>query len=337
MAAGRDSVEAAEAGGELVARKGATALLSAAPILMSVAPCLADESGASAWLPGQFASFAAVPGDPGFALETIYYHRQADAAVSRTFTVGTSLVAGVATTEQYLFVTPSYAFADPVLGGQLFVAVTLAPGRVDTSTNLTLTGPMGNSIGRAQADTMTGIGDLYPLAALKWSVGPHNVMAYAMPSIPVGAYDANRIAGLGLGHWSIDGGLGYTFMSESGWEFSLTAGLTHNFMNPYTQYQSGTDGHLDWGVSYSPTETFYAGIAGYFYNQLGADSGAGARLGPFQSKVTAVGPQLGYGFVVGRTQIELDLRGYKEFDAQNRPEGWNLWLTVSVSRTHRRR
>ena len=44
--------------------------------------------GASAWLPGQFASFAAEPGDPGFALETIYYTRNASASASRTFPIG---------------------------------------------------------------------------------------------------------------------------------------------------------------------------------------------------------------------------------------------------------
>jgi hypothetical protein len=25
------------------------------------------------------------------------------------------------------------------------------------------------------------------------------------------------------------------------------------------------------------------------------------------------------------------MRGYKEFDAQNRPSGWNAWLTISFS------
>lgn len=298
-------------------------------------PSLADESGASAWLPGQFASFAAVPGDPGFSLETIYYRRSASAGASRSFSIGGGIAAGLDLVEQYIFITPSYTFADPVLGGQLFLGVTFAPGRMDTTVSATLTGPGGNSISGARGDTMTGGGDLYPLAMLKWAVGPHNVMAYVMPSVPIGAYDPNRIAGLGLGHWALDGGLGYTFMSESGLEFSISAGLTHNFINPYTQYQSGLDGHVDWGASYSPTESFYFGPVGYFYRQLSDDSGPGARLGGFRSKVAAVGGQLGYGFALGNVQIDLSLRGYKEFDADNRPEGWNVWFTVGLSRARR--
>jgi hypothetical protein len=27
----------------------------------------------------------------------------------------------------------------------------------------------------------------------------------------------------------------------------------------------------------------------------------------------------------------LNLKGYKEFDAANRPKGWNAWLTFSIS------
>ena len=70
---------------------------------------------------------------------------------------------------------------------------------------------------------------------------------------------------------------------------------------------------------------------GYVYRQLGPDSGSGARLGGFESKVTAVGPQIGYAIDLGVVQADLNLRGYKEFDAQNRPEGWNAWLTLSLT------
>ena len=27
----------------------------------------------------------------------------------------------------------------------------------------------------------------------------------------------------------------------------------------------------------------------------------------------------------------LNIKGYKEFGAENRPEGWNAWLTISLS------
>ena len=296
-----------------------------------VAPALADEAGASAWLPGQFASFAAVPGDPGFALETIYYTRNASAAASRTFPIGASLATGYTINENYVFVTPSYSFGDRVLNGQLWLGVTFAVANANTGVSAVLSGASG-SFSTSRSDFMTGVGDLYPLATLKWQLGHHNIMTYATAAVPVGAYDATRLAGIGIGHWAVDGGLGYTFESESGLEFSVTAGVTYNFMNPATQYQSGVDGHIDWGASMALGEALYVGAVGYFYDQLGPDSGPGARLGAFQSKVTAVGPQIGYAFDLGVVHADLNLRGYKEFDAQNRPEGWNLWVTLSLSK-----
>jgi hypothetical protein len=47
--------------------------------------------------------------------------------------------------------------------------------------------------------------------------------------------------------------------------------------------------------------------------------------------VFAVGPQIGYLFPVGDTQGYLNLKGYKEFGAEHRPEGWNVWLTFAIS------
>ena len=297
-------------------------------------PSRADESGASAWLPGQFASFAAVPGDPGFTFETIYYQRGASAGANRTFPIGANLAAGYDISEQYLYLTPSYAFAQPVLHGQLILGLTFTVARADTSVTAVLTGPGGGALSASRGDTMTGFGDLYPTASLKWAVGEHNFMTYTMLSAPTGQYDPNRIAGLSLGHWAIDGGLGYTYEGESGFEASVTAGMTYNFINPYTQYQSGIDGHIDLAASYSPNEAVYFGPVGYYYNQISPDTGPGARLGGFKSTVAGAGAQFGYALALGGVAVDLNLRGYKEFDAQNRPEGWNVWLTISLSKHH---
>jgi hypothetical protein len=306
--------------------------------LALLVPCVApaDDGGASAWLPGQYASFAAVRGDPGFSLEAVFYGRSASATAGTDFPRGGRLLAGYNTREQYLFLTPSYTFAQPVLGGQLWLGVTFAAGRADTAVWASLTGPGGNTLSGANSDNAAGFSDLYPMASLKWQDGPHNVMAYTMLSVPTGAYDPNRLAGVGLGHWAIDGGLGYTLLADSGFEFSVTAGLTYNFANPWTGYQSGVDGHIDLGASYSLTEKLYVGAVGYLYNQLSSDIGAPAVLNGFRSRVAGAGPQVGWAFTVGRLTIDLNLRGYAEFAAENRPAGWNAWLVVTPSRVRRK-
>jgi hypothetical protein len=48
--------------------------------------------------------------------------------------------------------------------------------------------------------------------------------------------------------------------------------------------------------------------------------------------VFGIGPQLGYVVPLGTThQAYFNLKGYKEFGAEHRPDGWNVWFTVAIS------
>jgi hypothetical protein len=180
--------------------------------------------------------------------------------------------------------------------------------------------------------SVSGFGDLYPRAELRWNAGAHNFLAYTMGGIPVGAYDPDRLANLGIGHAAIDGGAGYTYFDPAkGHELSAVAGLTYNFKNPDTDYRNGIDFHLDWGASQFLSKQFFVGAVGYVYNQITDDSGASPILGGFRSRVAAVGPQMGFIFPVGGMQGFLNLKGYWEFDAANRPEGWNTWVSFAIS------
>jgi hypothetical protein len=49
------------------------------------------------------------------------------------------------------------------------------------------------------------------------------------------------------------------------------------------------------------------------------------------TRVLGAGPQIGYLFPVGHLQGFLNLKGYWEFDAQNRPEGHNFWLVFGIA------
>ena len=79
------------------------------------------------------------------------------------------------------------------------------------------------------------------------------------------------------------------------------------------------------------TKQVHLGLVGYAYQQITGDSGSGATLGDFKSRVFGIGPQIGFLFPVGDMQGYLNLKVYKEFDAEHRPEGWNAWLTFAVS------
>jgi hypothetical protein len=157
-------------------------------------------------------------------------------------------------------------------------------------------------------------------------------MTYMTGDIPIGAYDSTRLSNLGIGHGALDGGGGYTYFNpQTGHEFSAVLGFTYNFQNQSTQYQNGVDMHLDWGASQFLTKQFQIGLVGYVYKELGCDSGSGDRVGCFQSQVVGVGPQVGFIFPVGEMQGYLNFKGYKEFAAENRPDGWNAWATLIIS------
>jgi hypothetical protein len=291
----------------------------------------ADEAGVSFWLPGQYGSFVATPSQPGWSFESTYYHATAAANASMSFARGAGIQVGMKSPSDYVMWTPTYVFATPVLGGQAAVGMTSLLGQNITSVSATLTGPGGASLSGSRSDYVFGFGDLYPAATLKWNWDVHNVMVYATTGIPLGVYSPNRLATMGIGHWAADAGAGYTYYNEqAGFEWSAVFGFTYNFINPYTQYQSGIDAHLDWSVSPYVSENMYFGAVGYFYNQVTGDSGPGATLGDFKSRVIGIGPQLGFFFPVADREGTLSFRAYYELDARNRLEGWTGFITFSV-------
>jgi hypothetical protein len=44
---------------------------------------------------------------------------------------------------------------------------------------------------------------------------------------------------------------------------------------------------------------------------------------PFELRVIGIGPQIGYLFPAAGIQGYVNLKGYGEFDARNRPSGWS--------------
>jgi len=292
----------------------------------------ADEGGISFWLPGNFGSLAATPGVPGWAWATVYIHTEVSAGAGAQFPRGGRIDVGIQGRGDLAAFGPTYVFATPVLNGQLSASLLGIAGRADASAALSLTGPLGNTIFGSRTQELTSYGDLLPQVALKWNQGVNNFMVYGMGDIPIGDYDPNRLANLGIGHGAIDFGGGYTYFNpQTGNEFSGVAGVTYNFENTATQYRNGMDFHFDWGASHFITRGVQLGLVGYYFQQITDDSGAGATLGGFRSRVAGVGPQVGLLFPVAGMQGYINLKAYKEFAAQNRPEGWNAWATFAIS------
>jgi hypothetical protein len=308
----------------------------------------ADEGGISFWVPGFFGSLAATPQQPGFSYASIYYHASVSAGGNVAFArqvnrgnITTNFTGNLdanldARADLYLGV-PQYVFATPVLGAQAVIAVAVPYGRTKGSVDATLTGSVGPgpgfTISGSRTDTVTGFGDLAPMFSLRWNQGVHNYMTYISGNLTTGRYDPTRLANLGIGHNSIDAGAAYTYFNpQTGYEFSGTLGFTYNFENVHTQYQNGVNMHFDWGASKFLTKQWQIGLVGYWYDQLSCDTGSGNRVGCFESQVGGIGPQIGYVFPISKDYGGyINLKGYKEFAAENRADGWNVWLTFAVS------
>jgi hypothetical protein len=323
-----------------------------AAALLCIAACSsndarADEGGVSFWVPGFFGSLAAVPQQPGFSYASIYYHTSvsagADVAFARQVNRGNitanfsgNVNANINARADLYMGIPQYVFANPVLGGQAAIAVAVPYGRTRAGVDATLTGslgPLGFSISGSREDAVTGFGDLAPMFTLRWNQGVHNFMSYLTGNLTTGRYDPTRLANLGIGHNAIDAGGSYTYFDpQKGHEFSATLGFTYNFENVHTDYQNGIDMHLDLGASQFLTKQLQVGLVGYWYNQLSCDSGTGDRVGCFESRVAGIGPQIGYIIPLSSDyQGYINLKGYKEFAAEHRPDGWNVWLTFAIS------
>ena len=80
--------------------------------------------------------------------------------------------------------------------------------------------------------------------------------------------------------------------TSTGTEISAVTGLMTNTQNPDTNYESGSEFHLDFMLNQFLAENFAIGFHGYHYNQFTGDTGSGARLGSFEGESVGIGPAL---------------------------------------------
>ncbi len=296
-------------------------------LLLGVSPAQADEGGVSFWLPGQYASFAAIAPEPGFSMPLVTYYYSGDAPGDQLIDKGKEVRLGIDARYLGQFIIPTYSPDAEVLGGRAAFSLATIVAKSDVSADAVL----GSVAGSASED-VTGFGDLYPTAQLFWNNGVDNWMAYVTGAIPVGDYDATRLTNIGLGHAAIDIGGAYTYFNpDTGWEASATLGLTYNFENSDTDYTNGEAVHLDWAVSKFVSEQWQIGLAGFAYKQISDDDGAPEILGGFRSETYGIGPQFAYSGEINGRAIYASLRAYKEFGVENRTEGYAAFLTISLS------
>ena len=323
-------------------------------VLFSAERALAAEDAKSVYLLGVTASMAGVTPPPGTYVSSFIYVYSGDAtgaaALSRTLPLDNTSLPSVATLEVNAEVSVEASVAldvlsmlwvapDKVLGGRFGVGALLPVGYqsvdVDITARASLVFPNGTTLERGRtfglSDSTFAVGDPLATAFIGWDSGNWHWKFIGLVNIPVGEYSKTDLVNMGFNRWAADLTGAFTWLDPKvGLELSLAPGVTFNGENPDTKYKTGTEFHLEGAVMQHLSKAFAAGVAGYYYNQVTGDSGAGAVLGPFKGEVTAIGPNLTYNFQMGTVPVFTSARWLHEFDAKNRLEGDVGFVTVTI-------
>lgn len=214
-----------------------------------------------------------------------------------------------------------------VMGGDYAFAIRGALS--DMTADFTL----ANRLGTARRDgSLTSHSDIVvnPLM-LGWHAGNLHWNILGAVFLPAGNYDRSRLVNTGKNAWAVSPQLGVTwFDPKTGWEVSGAAIYVNSFANTETNYKSGDIMHFDFAAGRMLTPALKVGAVGYYAQQLGADSGAGAVSGHRRLRIAGVGPGISYTFKMNEIVMNLVAKYYREFDAQNTAQGDTGSLSLRV-------
>src|SRR5262249_20807905 len=155
----------------IIARR-ASALLFPAIALMPSEKAFPDEGGVPFWPSGTYASFAAVPPEPGWYMPIQLYYYNGDASGTKSFQRGDAVVSGLNSKATVLvFVTPTWAPDEKWFGGQPSFSLTFGGGWNSTTADLSISTVNLGTQTLNRSNTDAGGADLYPQAQIAWSSG----------------------------------------------------------------------------------------------------------------------------------------------------------------------
>lgn len=293
----------------------------------------AAEYGTGVYLLGYQSSLSGYQPAPGFYLRNDFYVYQGNATIlpfSRRIQVNLRgrLIADLVSA---IYVTPLKIFGAHYGVGVIWSAVAnnFLKGGLEVNTRFPR---LNQLLSRSREGDYTGVGGLVVTPInLGWHLGQFNIMAYGNFYAPVGSYNPNRRLNTGLNRWALEPNLAVTWLQpQYGQEISLSLGYTVNFENPATQYRTGNEFHLEYFLGQHLPKGFALGLAGYIYEQVTADTGAGASLGAFHGETIALGPCLTFSGQIAGHAIGLNARYYNEVKVENRLDGQSFFLTLSL-------
>ena len=296
---------------------------------------LAEEGGSGHYFPGSMSSFIdGVPQDEELILRlnVLEYAGDFDDDVRVP-------IAGLAALDvevDSVAVGLTGLWRPPIALGESWsyaAAVTVPFVEIDVEADVGLPAdPQGRTVRRS--DTDSGLGDvlLFPLM-LNYNVSPSLNYNFRLGIYaPTGGYETGKLANTGKNYWSVEPTAALIYLNpESGREFSAFLGATFNQENPDTDYQSGTQLHLEaTAAQHLPLWGGLAGVGltGFWYEQVTGDSGDGASFGSFKAKSLGIGPVLSWAGKLGGADTVASLKWLHESGVKRRPEGDTVFLKL---------
>jgi hypothetical protein len=287
---------------------------AAVALAASLAPAAAMEGGQSAYLRGYRDFLTGVIPSPGV---TVRHDLFIYSGTERSTIPQGQLSAGVTQTANIFSITVVTPYK--IMGGDYAFAV--RGGVSDNGVDQSVRNRFG--ITATRSGSLTSLTDVVinPVM-IGWHAGNFHWNVLAAVFMPAGNYDRNRVANIGRNAWAVSPQFGATwFDPKTGWEVSGAAIYLNSFGNTDTNYRSGDIFHFDFAAGRMLTPAFKLGVVGYYAQQLGADSGAGATLGSRRLRIAGIGPGITYTFKLDQMVMNLVAKYYREFNAQNTTEG----------------
>ncbi len=219
-----------------------------------------------------------------------------------------------------------YVAESGVFGGR-FGQVLSAPIVLNVDVNGELAGS-----GLEKDGSRTGFADPVYTFFLNWHKNTLNYSVGLNTYIPLGYYDVGSIINLGRNYWSFDPVLSFTWLDpERGHEVSFISGIMLNTENSETDYQSGSEFHIEWNIAQHFSKSFGVGFIGYYYKQLSDDDGplldqlnsiliatGGKSKDGFRGEALGLGAAMTYGTAIGGENVTFIAKFIANVDNTNR-------------------
>lgn len=296
----------------------------------------AEQAGSGHYISGATASFIdALPDQPGLAVLNIFLdYNNANFDASHGLPFGSSIALNVNANIQADSIVGFWTFEPEILGAHYAVGTAIPYVWADVKATGTITTP-GGSVAASRSDYTTGLGDIefWPFM-LGWKQGDFKYDVRLAVYAPSGQYESGKLANAGMGYWTFEPEVTFSWMSSKiGTEVSLFAGMDFNTQNTVANYQSGDIVHIDGTVAqHLPLFGGFAGVGAnaFYYKQITADSGSGAKLGSFEAMSEGIGPEASYVHNIGKKTLAIEGKWLPQTEVNNTLKGNFIWVKIAL-------